>query len=117
VTVTGRVAGRVLVDWDWGAHGIWSIRSAAAPRPWAELLTEALLGDLQVWNDDADSLYGPRAARSTPGTGAQAAFWEEGRRLAERVQGELGPTWQVLYNCSASAGGWAWAWVRPPWDD
>src|ERR1039458_7823495 len=64
---------RVLIDWDYGAHGIWwvltkeekeepappgqwsearpSERSHAA-RPWSGRLTSELLDDLQAWNDD-----------------------------------------------------------------
>ena len=98
---------RVLIDWDWGAHGIWWVltkqeKEAPAPpgrwsgsprsdrnrpRPWSDRLTTELLDDLQAWNDawdvrDADA----------------AALEQRGKDLATRVQAELGTDgWEVLY--------------------
>jgi hypothetical protein len=37
------------------------------------------------------------------------AFRERGRQLAEQVQEELGPEWEIRVNDGA-----AWAWVKPP---
>jgi hypothetical protein len=99
---------RVLIDWDYGAHGIWwvltkeekeepappgqwsearpSERSHAA-RPWSGRLTSELLDDLQAWNDDwYHQDLDIRLLR------------ERGRDLAIRVQAELGTDgWEVLY--------------------
>jgi hypothetical protein len=99
---------RVLIDWDYGAHGIWRVLtrqekeapapggrwSGAAPpreqrriRAWSDRLTSDLLDDLQEWNDawgtaDADT----------------RALQERGRDLAIRAQDELGTDgWEVLY--------------------
>ena len=98
---------RVLIDWDYGAHGIWWVltKEEEAPpargrrvgiqppgrldraRPWSERLTAGLLDDLQAWNSawDADNAE-PRILQ------------ERGRELALRVQDELGTNgWEVLY--------------------
>ena len=98
---------RVLIDWDYGAHGIWWVltKEEEAPpargrrvgiqppgrldraRPWSERLTAGLLDDLQAWNSawDADNAE-PRILQ------------ERGRALALRVQDELGTNgWEVLY--------------------
>lgn len=99
---------RVLIDWDYGAHGIWWVltkeEKEAPPargrrvgiqppgrldraRPWSERLTAGLLDDLQAWNSawDADNAE-PRILQ------------ERGRELALRVQDELGTNgWEVLY--------------------
>ena len=98
---------RVLIDWDYGAHGIWWVltkeeKEAPAPpghwsgtprpdrdrqRPWSDRLSCALLDDLQAWNDawearDADA----------------AMLQRRGKDLAGRVQEELGTDgWEVLY--------------------
>lgn len=99
---------RVLIDWDYGAHGIWWVLtrqekeapapggrwSGAAPpygheriRPWSNRLTSELLDDLQEWNDSWDS-----AAVDA------GVLQERGRDLAIRVQDELGTDgWEVLY--------------------
>ena len=98
---------RVLIDWDYGAHGIWWVltkeEKEAPPaqgrrvgiqppgrldraRPWNERLTAGLLDDLQAWNSawDADNAE-PRILQ------------ERGRELALRVQDELGTNgWEVL---------------------
>jgi hypothetical protein len=99
---------RVLVDWDYGAHGIWWVltrqeKEAPAPgggwsgtgparehrriRAWNDRLTSDLLDDLQEWNDAWD----------TAGADARA-LRARGRDLAIRVQHELGTDgWEVLY--------------------
>jgi hypothetical protein len=99
---------RVLIGWDYGAHGIWRVltkeeKEAPAPpgrwsgtppsswhdrpRPWSDRLSGELLDDLQAWND----------ACAADGAGAQA-LQERGRELAVQVQGELGTDgWEVLY--------------------
>ena len=67
---------RVLISWDYGAHGIWWVltkeeKEAPAPpgrwtgtpppgwkdrpRPWNDRLTGELLDDLQEWNDAWDA--------------------------------------------------------------
>jgi hypothetical protein len=99
---------RVLIDWDYGAHGIWWVltkedKEAPAspgrwsgtppsgwhdrPRPWSDRLSRELLDDLQAWND----------AWAAGGAEPQA-LQEQGRELATRVQEELGADgWEVLY--------------------
>lgn len=99
---------RGLIDWDYGAHGIWRVLSAEEmaalappghwsgavpsgwhhrPRPWSDRLSSGLPDDLQDWNEaccaeDAD----------------RGALRDRGRQLAERVQGELGTDgWEVFY--------------------
>jgi hypothetical protein len=107
----------VLIDWDWGASGVWFIGSPdalRAPTPcFADLLSAALLSDLKEWNDAGGEIYGPR---STPSRVAETApaFWARAHKLAKQVQGQLGPDWEVLYNSTHSSGGWAWTWVRQP---
>lgn len=100
---------RVLIDWDYGAHGIWWVLSKEemeapappgrwsgtppsgwdtrpGPRAWSDRLSAGLLDDLQAWNDDCED------------AGGAGALWERGRDLAVRVQGELGTDgWEVLY--------------------
>ena len=106
---------RVLIDWDYGASGIWwcstkEEHEAPAPqggywtgtpppgreerpRAWSDRLSEGLLDDLQAWNDAWDSV-GP----GTTGEVTRRALQERGRELAIRVQDELGTDgWEVLY--------------------
>jgi hypothetical protein len=99
---------RVLIGWDYAAHGIWWVLTkeeketpapsgrwsgtAASsrpdrPRPWSDRLSGELLDDLQAWND----------ACAADGANAQA-LQERGRALAIQVQDELGTDgWEVLY--------------------
>jgi hypothetical protein len=100
---------RVLIDWDYGAHGIWWVLTKEEkeaptprgghrtdtrppgwderPRPWSDRLTSELLDDLQAWNDNWDN------EDADPGT-----LQVQGRELAIRVQDELGTDgWEVLY--------------------
>jgi hypothetical protein len=97
---------RVLIDWDYGAHGIWWVltkeeKEAPAPpgrwsgvapphprqrSPWSDRLSSDLLSDLQQWNDAWDSNADIRSLQ------------ERGRDLAIQVQDELGTDgWEVLY--------------------
>jgi hypothetical protein len=99
---------RVLIGWDYGAHGIWWVltkeekeapapagpwsgtppsRRRDRPRPWSDRLSGELLDDLQAWND----------ACAADGADARA-LEERGRELAIQVQDELGiDGWEVLY--------------------
>jgi hypothetical protein len=114
---------RVLIDWDFGAHGIWTVlspeeRSAPRPpgklapyepprdhsRPWSGLLSNTLLDALDGWNAEGEVL----GRKRTPGLELKA-FRQRGTELAQHVQQELGSGYQVLY---VVAGG-AWRWVLP----
>ncbi len=104
-------AGRVLIDWDWGADGLWLVRwpdEAATERPgatrWGDLLSAGLRSDLQRWNDDSGEVGRRRAEPDEIG-----GLERRGPGLAIRVQGELGPAWEVLY-----AAGGAWHWIAAP---
>ena len=98
---------RVLIDWDYGAHGIWWVLTKEEkegpvppghwsntprsdrerPRPWSDLLSSGLIDDLQAWND----------AWETRDADAAVLQWR-GKDLAGRVQEELGTDgWEVLY--------------------
>lgn len=102
--------GRALVDWDYAAHGLWLVSGCGPNRAegvsWGELLSAELLYDLAAWNRKGESLD-----RSlVRGVGLPTHFFAEARRLAERVQHELGQSWEVLYVGRAGA----WHWVKPP---
>ena len=106
---------RVLIDWDWGASGIWKVttreellapsppgRWTGVPQPvsadrhraWSDVLSAELLDDLQQWNDECG-----RAERHG---GISDALRERGRLLAIRTQNELGTEgWEVLYQLGA----------------
>jgi hypothetical protein len=126
IVVSVHAPRRVLIDWDFAGHGIWTILSteelhAPAPpgrwgsapsaarqraRPWSDLLSIALLDALQEWNDTGETLLG----RHPEPDGAQHdAFWALAAELAERTQQELGAGYEVLH---LTPGG-AWRWVRP----
>ena len=116
---------RVLIDWDYAASGIWTILSPeelhaparpgrweagrpSTPRPRADRLPETLLDALEAWNRDGESL-----GRAAPATDAQwTAFWERAADLAEQVQDQLGPDYEVLHQRVDGA----WQWVHPPWE-
>lgn len=122
---------RVLIDWDWGAHGIWTILSGedlaapaptgvwrsyekpaseAAPRPWSDQLSAELLEALQEWNDRGERVFDyTRTAEASEEE--RDAFRTKGEELAARTQRELGPHYEVLF---VTVGG-AWKWVDPPW--
>jgi hypothetical protein len=113
---------RVLIDWDYAAHGIWRILSAEAlsapepqgswgprkdaavhhPRPWSDLLSSGLLDGLQDWNDTGEMLLGPRGDRLRVGPELDA-FWALAAELARRTQQELGPGYEVLYHTPEGA--------------
>ena len=124
-------ANRVLIEWDWGAHGIWTILSAeeisaplpagrwgpadpltkdARPRPLHDKLSSDLLDALQTWNDQGGDLFGPRSDEATWRAGIDA-FYSRGAELAAWTQRELGPEYEVLSVTSTGA----WQWVEPPW--
>jgi hypothetical protein len=113
----------VLIDWDFGAHGIWKVlspeelsaprppgkwapyeRPRDRPRPWSDQLQGALLDALDGWNAEGEML-GRRRATDLE----LEAFRQHGAELAQSVQQELGSGYQVLY---VVAGG-AWRWVQP----
>jgi len=101
---------KVVIDWDWGAPGIWKVLSPEelnAPAPsgtwtgwsgelldlrsrWTALSPE-LWAELVSWNESGD-----RFAPGDPDEdGESAEFWSHARPLAERVQDELGQNWEV----------------------
>lgn len=117
---------RVLIDWDYAASGIWTIltpeelrapappgrRSGTSlppsrPRAWADRLSGDLLDALEAWNRHGDTLYSGTEATQAD----RAAFWRQAADLAERVQDQLGPGYEVLHRTVDGA----WKWVRPPW--
>jgi hypothetical protein len=120
---------RVLIDWDYAAHGIWKIRSAGArsapapegswgprkgaatdrPRPWSDQLSSGLLDALQSWNNTGETLLGPRGGPSDVGPELDK-FWALAAELAKRTQQELGPGYEVLYQTTQGAR----RWVLPP---
>jgi hypothetical protein len=120
---------RVLIDWDYAAHGIWRILSAETlsgpeprgswgprkaatvdhPRPWSDLLSGGLLDALQDWNDTGETLLGPRGDPVRVGPELDT-FWALAAELAKRTQKELGPGYEVLYQTPQGA----WRWVLPP---
>jgi hypothetical protein len=108
---------RVLVEFDYGADGIWlcapreELEAApqpggywvgaqprgrdARPRRWSGLLSEELLDDLKAWNDARDYTI----AQEDEEIVADEVLEERGRELAIRVQNELGTDgWEVLYH-------------------
>ena len=115
---------RVLIDWDYAADGIWLVRSVAdtvegssvsrgsrrndaRAEPWSSLLSNSLVRDLVEWNGHGCQLDRLRAPDEVS-TGERSRFYESARRLAVRVQTELGGSWQVLW-----AEGGAWHFVTP----
>jgi hypothetical protein len=120
---------RVLIDWDYAAHGIWKIPSAEVlsalapggswaprkdaatgrPRPWGDVLSSGLLDALQDWNDTGETLLGPRREPSSVGPELER-FWALAAELAHRTQQELGAGYEALYQTAQGA----WRWVLPP---
>lgn len=103
---------QVLIDWDWDASGIWIVgatEEAAGPTPggewradgaprdrhraWRGLITDRLLDTLQAWNDDGDLVMGRGAHEHTDEE--RITFWARGRELADEVQQQLGPDYEV----------------------
>jgi hypothetical protein len=106
------LSGRVLIDWDWGASGIWLIGHSDSSRPLSDILSVGLLDELKAWNDSADTATAS-GKRVPEDQGAIETFWGRAIGLAERVQNELGLDWEVLYNARDPI---CWTWVRPPWE-
>jgi hypothetical protein len=123
---------RALIDYDFGASGIWIVTSneetfrtpertdvsgwrrsvvngTKRARPWSEHLSNSLLDELQRWND-----WGCTLATSPIDSHAHDAGWDsfyqDARGLAGHVQSELGRHWQVLW-----AENGAWNFARSPW--
>lgn len=103
---------RVLIDWDWGATGIWTVGVAeespgSVPagewrpavgsrdrhRAWRGLLSDHLIEALQAWNDDGDLFMGRRAHEHNHED--RIAFWARGSELAAQVQEQLGSEYEV----------------------
>jgi hypothetical protein len=110
---------RVLIDWDWGSSGIWSIGNGGTccilrtGNSFAGIsLSAQLLHDLREWNDEAGRVN--RLAPSQPTDDLMSACWSEAPGLAQRVRDEVGDEAEVLYN----ERGRAWTWTRRParWD-
>jgi hypothetical protein len=107
---------QVVIDWDWGATGIWSVCASGderAPtarsewraynpqvdrdrhRAWRGPLSDDLIEALQAWNDRGEEVRGTQAHKYTDDE--RAEFWVQGRMLAARTQDELGSDYQVVY--------------------
>jgi hypothetical protein len=104
---------QVLIDWDWGAGGIWTVREPDQPfipapgghwgasshdardryRAWRGRLTDELIDCLQAWNDDGDTFMGRHAHQHSDAE--RIAFWGRGRDLAEQAQQQLGDEYEV----------------------
>lgn len=105
---------RIIIDWDWGATGIWTgtdPSEAWTPPPggewrarlatsvqdrhraWRGLLTDELIDALQTWNDHGDEFMGRRAHLHSDDE--RAGYWADGQQLAQQVQEQLGPTYEV----------------------
>ena len=127
---------RVLIDWEVGAEGIWTIlpdeeRSETAPtcgyfsyqrnpeaellppRPWSGKLFMDLVDALKKWNDLGEELFSPFAPDFDDATfqAKEDAFRFRAAELAAWTQRELGPDFEVLFVTSNDA----WQWARPPW--
>lgn len=116
VLIVGR---RVLIDWDWGATGIWmgvpdetpasvpagegrpAVDSRDRHRAWRGLLSDHLIDALQAWNDDGDLFMGRRAHEHTDED--RVAFWARGRELAAQVQEQLGSEYEVRCRTPAAS--------------
>ena len=104
---------QILIDWDWGASGIWWVtrpEERAAPRrpdpgapesdrqergtAWRDLLGDELLGALLAWNGRGEEVMGVDAHRYSDND--RAAFWQRGHELADEVQRQLGPEYEVI---------------------
>jgi hypothetical protein len=107
---------RVLIDWDWGASGIWTVQEpddrcaprepgewrAYVPPPdhdrhwaWRGLLSHDLIDALQAWNHHGAEVWGVHAHKHTDDE--RAEFWGSGRTLAAQVQEQLGSGYDVVY--------------------
>ncbi len=100
---------RCLINWDYGASGIWLLPSDAdaCQPPLRSVLSPDLFEDLKRWNDWGERLFNGRVIEPDQEqvTRREAVKLD----LAERAQDELGEEWEVLYEDSG-----AWTWVRRP---
>jgi hypothetical protein len=62
-------------------------------RGWRGLLSDDLIDALQVWNARGEEVMGTDAHEHT--NDDRAEFWARGQELAERVQLQLGPDYEV----------------------
>lgn len=123
-----RTRRRVLIDWDWGAEGIWTVLSpeelgapvaqgrwlAAGPRnvecrrPWSGLLTSDLSTHCRrgtaTGNVCSACVLSARTRWLRSGSAGRRAGGAGERSAWGRLRGPL----------PGSDG--AWSWVRPPWD-
>lgn len=107
---------RALIDWDWGARGLW-LDNRAYARSQSSLPDESIAGppkeeleaaseelgrvsestraELQRWNHLGEELLGahppPDAENRLP------AFYVEKKRLAELVAEQLGAEWSISW--------------------
>jgi hypothetical protein len=104
---------QILIDWDWGASGIWWVltpEELAAPPPpggqwlpastgpdrhqaWRGKLSDDLIDALQAWNARGEEVMG--GTHHLYSDADRAAFWARGRDLAGEVQQQLGPGYEV----------------------
>lgn len=100
--------GRALIDWDYGAGGIWNIPLPGGVRSGnpSKLLSEGLRGILHAWNICGEVLDRGKVVEDP----LPAFFYTSARWLAERAQEELGSSWDVLW----VGQDLAWHWVMPP---
>lgn len=98
--------GRVLIDWDYAAHGLWLVRAPESPSrlAWRDLLSAELLEALSQWNRDCEV-----SSRQDTSPARTGELQERARQLGREVQRQLGQGWEVLY-----AEGGAWSWVDEP---
>ena len=110
-----------MIDWDWGATGIWSVRdpehqcmpspggkwlpytqsaSEDRHRAWRGLLSDDLIEALQAWNDRGDEFMGRQAHEHSDLE--RAEFWADGERLGQRTQEQLGSRYEVICRTPAS---------------
>jgi hypothetical protein len=116
-----RTVHRALVEWDYGADGIWILPELAIskgavsshrcghPLKWAELLSKSLVESLQAWNDMGEEVYGGPRNLSAPEK--IQPYRAAGKVLAEQAQRELGDEWDVWF-ASEEGGDWAWTVLR-----
>jgi len=107
-----------VIDWDWGASGIWltsdrdqsftlspagewGAYDPARDRGggWRGLLSDDLIERLKAWNDEGDAYMGRGAHEHDDEQ--RTAYWARGIELAEDVQRQLGDAYEV--HCRAPA--------------
>lgn len=105
-----KVPGRLLIDWDFEAKGVWLINEPEGSLGFSdETLTIALRQALADWNRQGEDLF--RNGEPAESPEELDRFWRKSADLARRVQDELGSSWQILY----STGNASWTWVVPPY--